>query len=99
MSDTPEPDDKARLLAERVHSAYAQQARGPMHPQHEQALLARLAEAIRPGIGSGEKGEGSGLVSAVNAALDAWEEAEPEIRGPRVLKVDVEAATVTLVTD
>ena len=82
MTDTPEPDRIARDLAERVYAAYAQQATGPFHPQQEQTLLARLAEAIRPA------GDGAGLTQAVNAALEAWEQADREVGGPRFARID-----------
>lgn len=82
MADTPEPDRAARTLAERVYSAYAQQAAGSIHPQQEQTLLARLAEAIRPALRSGE------VTGAVNGALDAWERADGRAGGPRFARID-----------
>lgn len=91
--DTPAADVVARDLAERTFSAYAQQAKGPLHPQHEQSLLTRLAEAGRPLVGAGSTAD---LVSALNGALDAFEQAEPEIRGPRLATLDRDARTVTL---
>lgn len=87
----PDPDHTARHLAERILSAYAQQAEGPTHPQQEQSLLARLAEALLPAVGEGEQA----AVAAANAALHAWEQAQPDIRGPRVKSLDLANATVT----
>lgn len=95
MSDTPAPDHAARSLAEQVFSAYAQQAEGPLQPQHEQVLVTRLAEAARPRIADGE----GALVAAVNAALDAFEQAQPEIRGPRLAGADAATGVVRLALD
>jgi hypothetical protein len=92
MSDTPIPDDTARSLAEQVFSAYAQQSSGPMHPQHEQTLLSRLVEAARPVIAHGS----DDLARALNEALDAFEQAEPAIRGPRVAGADAATGVVRL---
>ena len=95
MSDTPIDDRIARDLSEVIYSAYAQQAAGPIHPQKEQVLLARLAEALRPTVESGSEAE---MVAAANAALSAWEQAEPEVKGPRLAGIDPRAATVTLLS-
>lgn len=92
MTDTPEPDMRARMLAERAYSAYAQQAQGPLEPVAEQTLLARLAEALRPAIDESPQK----LADAANAAFDAWEAAGSPIRGPRLARADAAAGTVTL---
>lgn len=81
MSNTPEPDQIARDIAENVYAAYAQQATSAIHPSNEQVLLTRLAEAIRPVVG----GSSDGLVQASNAVLDDWESNNPDVRGPRVV--------------
>ena len=87
-----DPDRTAAHLAERILSAYARQARGPTHPQQEQSLLARLAEALQPAVREGEPAS----VSASNATLDAWERAQPDIAGPRIQNLDLADGTVTL---
>ncbi|RYE92158.1 MAG: hypothetical protein EOO77_47180 [Oxalobacteraceae bacterium] len=82
MSDTPEADQVARDIAENVYAAYAHRATSAIHPSHEQVLLTRLAEAIRPVIG----GSSDGIVRAANTALDDWEMTNPDVRGPRVVR-------------
>ncbi|GEP12333.1 hypothetical protein [Methylobacterium gnaphalii] len=94
MSDTPALDITARRLAEGTYSAYAQQASGSIHPQHEQTLLTRLAEAARPAVADSP----GATVNALNAALDAFEQAEPGIRGPRLAAADVATGEVRLAT-
>ena len=89
-----DPDQAAGLLAERILSAYAQQAQGPTHPQQEQSLLARLVEALRPAVAVGP----GAAVAAANAVLDAWEQAQPDLRGPRVHGLDLAGGAVTLAT-
>lgn len=79
--DTPGVDRTARTIAENVHTAYWRHARGSEHPQVEQTLLARLVEAIRPEIPGGSPGA---IIDAANAVLDALEQQNPGIRGPRV---------------
>lgn len=93
MLETPERDLVARSLAEAIYAAYARQAVGPIHPQQEQSLLARLAEALRPVV---EPGSGRDPVEVANAALAAWEVAEPGIRGPRLRALDRDNGSVTL---
>lgn len=41
-------------------------------------------------------GSGRNLVAALNAALDAFEQAEPQFRGPRLAGVDVANGEVRL---
>ncbi len=95
MTDTPAPDHAARNLAEQVFAAYARLVEGPLQPQHEQVLVTRLAEAARLRIAAGE----NALVNAVNASLDAFEEAEPAIRGPRLAGADPATGVVRLAVD
>ena len=91
--DTPDIDMAARRLAENVYVAFAQQATMPAHPLAEQTVVTRLVEAIR---GAMPDGSPAAVGSAINAALDAWEMREPEVRGPRVRSLDVGAGTAVL---
>jgi hypothetical protein len=84
QQDTPEVDRTARTIAENVYAAYMRQAEGGRHPQTEQTLLARLAEAIRPEVPGGTPRD---IIDAANAALDAWERQGTD-RGPRVTALD-----------
>ena len=79
--DTPAVDQTARTIAENVYTAYWRQAQGSDHPQTEQTVLTRLVEAIRPEIPGGSPGA---IIAAANGVLDALEQRNPEIRGPRV---------------
>jgi hypothetical protein len=79
--DTPGVDRTARTIAESVHAAYWRQAQGAEHPQVEQTFLTRLVEAIRPEIPGGSPGA---IIGAANAVLDALEQQNPGLRGPRV---------------
>lgn len=91
--DTPEVDRSARTIAENVYAAYWRLARGSDHPQVEQTVLARLAEAIRPEIPAGSAGA---IIDAANAVLDAFEQQNPGIRGPRVSALDRVAGSVVV---
>lgn len=91
--DTPDADGVARRIAENVYAAFCRQATMPAHPLEEQTILARLVEAIRPQVGTGSPGA---LVEAANAALSAWEQRDPEIRGPRVVAVNPIDGAVTV---
>ena len=91
--DTPDIDIATRRLAENVYAAFARQATMPAHPLAEQTVVTRLVEAIR-GLLPG--GSAEAIAAAINAALDAWEAREPEVRGPRVGAVDLGAGTATL---
>ncbi|CAM2766888.1 hypothetical protein ACLBXJ_20055 [Methylobacterium mesophilicum] len=91
--DTPHADGVARRIAENVYAAFCRQATMPAHPLEEQTILARLVEAIRPQVGTGSPGA---LVEAANAALSAWEQRDPEIRGPRVVAVNPIDGAVTV---
>jgi hypothetical protein len=48
MSDTPAHNRAARVIAENAYVASCRQATMPTPPIQEQAILARLVEAIRP---------------------------------------------------
>jgi hypothetical protein len=78
---TPDADRTARTIAENVYAAYWRHAAGADHPQTEQTVLARLAEAIRPEIPGGSPGA---IIAAANGVLDAFEQRNPGLRGPRV---------------
>ncbi|MCJ2124185.1 hypothetical protein [Methylobacterium sp. J-077] len=91
--DTPDADRAARVIAENVYAAFCRQATMPSRPLEDQTILARLVEAIRPQIGSGAPG---GIVEAANAALSAWEQRDPEVRGPRVVAVNPIDGAVTV---
>ncbi|MCJ2078617.1 hypothetical protein MKK68_23720 [Methylobacterium sp. E-016] len=92
MSETPDPDRAARAIAENVYAAYCRQATMPAHPLEEQTIVTPLVEAIRPQIG----GSPGAIVEAVNAALSAWEQRDPDIRGPRVATIDRSDGAITL---
>lgn len=93
MSDTPDPDRAARVIAENVYAAFCRQATMPAHPLEEQTILTRLVEAIRPEIGTGSPGA---IVEAANTTLSAWEQRDPDVRGPRVASVNQIEGSVTL---
>lgn len=93
--DTPDVDRTARTIAETVYAAYWRHARGSDHPQVEQTVLARLAEAIRPEIPGGSPGA---VIDAANAVLDAFEQQNPGIRGPRVSALNRADGSVTVDT-
>ena len=83
--DTPEVDRTARTIAENIYAGYRRLAAGAIHPQVEQTILTRLIEAIRPEIPSNSPGA---IIAAANATLDAFEQVNPEMLGPRVGTVD-----------
>ena len=91
--DTPEIDRTARTIAETVYAAYWRHAQGSDHPQVEQTILARLAEAIRPALPGGSPGA---VIDAANGVLDAFEQQNPGIRGPRVSALDRADGSVTV---
>jgi hypothetical protein len=91
--DTPDADRVARAIAENVYAAFCRRATMPAHPLEEQTILARLVEAIRPQIGRGAPGA---IVEAANAALSAWEQRDPDVRGPRVVAVNPVDGAVTV---
>ncbi|WP_147028067.1 hypothetical protein [Methylobacterium oxalidis] len=93
QQDTPDADRVARTVAENVYAAYSRQISGATHPQTEQTMLARLAEAIRPQVPSGAPGA---IIEAANGVLDAWERQDPEVRGPRVSAIDLIDGSVTV---
>lgn len=86
MSDTPAPDRAARVIAENVYIAFCRQATMPARPLEEQTILARLVEAIRPQIAMGSPGA---IIEAVNAALSVWDQRDPDVRGPRVMSINL----------
>lgn len=92
MQETPKADNAARTIAEAVYQAYERQATTRVHPAKVQTLLARLAETIRPEIGSST----ASIVTAVNGTLDAWEQVNDEVQGPRVASLNMTDGTVTM---
>ena len=92
MQETPHADKAARNIAENVYSAYEQQATTRVHPTKMQTLLARLAETIRPEIGSSP----GSVIAAVNGTLDAWEQTNDEVRGPRLASLDLADGSVRM---
>ncbi|GJE60281.1 hypothetical protein [Methylobacterium trifolii] len=93
QQDTPEIDDAARTIAENVLEAYSRQLTGVTSPQVEQTVVTRLVEAIRPQLSEGTT---DGIIEAANAVLAAWEQQDPNIRGPRVGAVDPTTRLVSL---
>ena len=92
MRETPNADKAARNIAETVYSAYEQQATTRVHPTKMQTLLARLAETIKPEIGS----SAGSIITAVNKTLDAWEQTNDEVQGPRVASLNMTDGSVTM---
>ncbi|KQP59748.1 hypothetical protein [Methylobacterium sp. Leaf108] len=92
MQETPDADKAARNIAENVYFAFSRQATSFIHPAKEQILLTRLVEAIRPEIASSQ----DMIVVAANDALVAWEQANDEVRGPRVASLDLTDGSVTM---
>ena len=80
MSDTPDVDGTARAIAENVYAAYSRQAEGAIYLEMEQTVLARLVEAIREEVPGGTPRD---ILDAANSVLDAFEEQNAEVRGPR----------------
>ena len=81
QQDTPGVERTARTIAENVYAAYRRQAKGPFSSQTEQAVLARLAKAIGAEVPGGTPRD---IIDAANSVLDAWEQQNVEVRGPRV---------------
>lgn len=92
MQETPEADKAARTIAENVYFAFTRQATTFIHPAKEQILVTRLVEAIRPEIGSSSEA----VLSAANRTLEAWEQTNDEVRGPRVASLDPTDGSVTM---
>ena len=92
MQETPDADKAARNIAENVYSAYERQATTRVHPTKAQTLLARLAEAIRPEIGSSP----GSIITAVNSMLDAWEQTNDEVQGLRVASLNMTDGLVSM---
>ncbi len=80
MSDTPDIDGTARVIAENLFAAYSREAEGVIQPEVEHAVLARLVEAIREEVPGGTPRD---ILDAANAVLDAFEDQNAEVRGPR----------------
>ena len=81
QQDTPGVDRAARTIAENVHAAYVREVGEDAHSRTGQTLLAQLVEAIRPEVPGATPRD---IIDAANAALDAWEQQNGKIRGPRV---------------
>ena len=81
QQDTPGVDRTARTIAENVCAAYTREAEGLIGTQAEQALLTRLVQAIRSEVPGGTPRD---IIDAANSILDAWEQQNAEVRGPRV---------------
>lgn len=84
MQETPDADKAARTIAENVYSTFTTQAAAFIHPAKAQILVTRLVEGIRPEITSPP----AAIVAAANRVLEAWEQANDEVRGPRVASLD-----------
>jgi hypothetical protein len=80
MEQDPGVDRTARTIAENVYAAYSRQAEGAIHPEMEQSVLARLVDAICEEVPGGTPRD---ILDAVNGVLDAFEEQNAEVRGPR----------------
>ena len=93
QQDTPDLDKAARSIAENVYAAFARMAAMSAEPLAEQTVLTRLIEAIRPQIARGSM---QAIMDAANGALDAWEQRDPDVRGPRVEAVDPGDGAVTM---
>ena len=90
---TPDLNKAARCLAENVYAAFVRQASTQADPLAEQTILTRLVEAIRPQI---PRGSMQAIMDAANGALDAWEQRDENVRGPRVEAVDPRDGAVTM---
>ncbi|TXM67462.1 hypothetical protein FV226_21765 [Methylobacterium sp. WL12] len=93
MSDTPDPDRAARAIAENVYAAFCRVATMPAELLEEQTVLARLVEAIRPLVPTSSLGA---IVEAANGALDAWEQRDADVHGPRVEEIDLGDGAVNM---
>jgi hypothetical protein len=80
MSDMPDIDGTARAIAENVISAYSREAEGVIEPEVGQVLLARLVEAIREEVPGGTPRD---ILDAANSVLNAFEDQNAGVRGPR----------------
>ena len=92
MQETPDADHAARTIAENVYSAFTTQAAAFIHPAKAQILLTRLVEGIRPEIASSP----DAVMAAANRVLEAWEQANDEVRGPRVASLDPTGGSVAM---
>jgi hypothetical protein len=80
MSNTPDVHGTARIIAENVFAAYSREAEGTIQPEMEQAILARLVEAIREEVPGGTPRD---ILDAANSVLNAFEDQNAGVRGPR----------------
>ncbi|MHC2019924.1 hypothetical protein [Methylobacterium sp. CM6247] len=92
QQDASVEDKAARIIAENVYYAFRGQWTTLIDPSHEEALLARLIEAIRPGIG----GSVDAIVTVTNAVLSAWEEGSKKTPSPRVRSINLADGSVTM---
>ena len=93
QQDTPDVDKAARTIAENVYAAFTRIATMPTEPLAEQTVLTRLVEAIRLEI---QQGSMPAIVDAANGALDAWEQRDKDVHGPRVEAIDLRDGAVTM---
>lgn len=94
MSDTLDIDGTARAIADNVFAAYSREAEGAIQPGMEQSVLARLVEAIREEVPGGTPRD---ILDTANAVLDAFEEQNSEVRGPRASALNRADGSVSMV--
>ena len=92
QQDASVEDKAARIIAENVYYPFRGQGTTLIDPSHEETLLARLAEAIRPGLG----GSVDVIVAAANAVLSAWARGSEGAPSPRVRSVNLADGSVTM---
>ncbi|GJD98021.1 hypothetical protein [Methylobacterium iners] len=92
MQEALNADKAARVIAANVYTAFTLQAAAFIHPAKELVIVARLVEAIRPEIGSSPEV----IISVANEILEAWEEGNDEVRGPRVVSINLLDGSVTM---
>jgi hypothetical protein len=80
QQDTPGVDRTARTIAENVYAAYSRETEGPVDPQQEQTVLPPLIDPIRAEVPGGTPRD---IIDAANSVLDAWEQQNAAVRGPR----------------
>jgi hypothetical protein len=94
MEQDPGVDRTARTIAENVYAAYSRQAERAIHPEMKQSVLARLVDAIREEVPGGTPRD---ILDAANAVLDAFEEQNVEVRGPRASALNRADGSVSMV--
>lgn len=82
----------ARIIAENVYYAFRGQGTTLIDPPHEDKLLVRLVEAIRPEIG----GSAEAIITAINTVLLEWEEGSEEAPSPRVRSINLADGSVSM---